>query len=95
MTIAETVRAHLPAEVAEAPRVDLDVRPVLESGGEPFALIMETAESVPPRHVLRLRAPFKPVPLFAAMRARGWASWVASGDGEDWTICFYRKADFS
>ena len=91
----ETVEATLPAGVAEAPHVDLDVRPVLREGGEPFALIMETASSVPPRHVFRLRATFKPVPLFAVMRARGWASWIASGEGDDWTVWFYRRADFA
>ena len=95
MPTPEAPEANLPAGVAEAPRVDLDVRPVLKEGGEPFSLIMETASSVPPGHVFRLRATFKPVPLFAVMRARGWASWVASGEGDDWTICFYRKADFA
>jgi hypothetical protein len=95
MTIPEAVEARLPVGVAGAPRVDLDVRPVLAAGGEPFALIMETAAAVPPRHVLRLRAPFKPVPLFAVMRAKGWGSWVAAGAGDDWSVCFYRRADFA
>ncbi len=95
LSIAQTVEARLPDGVAEAPRVDLDVRPVLAAGEEPFMLIMETAEAVPARHVFALRAPFKPVPLFAVMRAKGWAAWVASGAGDDWTVCFYRKADFA
>ncbi|HLT47957.1 MAG TPA: DUF2249 domain-containing protein [Rubricoccaceae bacterium] len=95
MSILETIETRLPEAVAEAPCVDLDVRPVLAAGGEPFALIMETAAAVPPRHVLRLRATFKPVPLFAVMRAKGWGSWVAAGAGDDWTVCFYRRADFA
>lgn len=95
MTISEAVQANLPAGVAEAPCVDLDVRPVLQAGGEPFAAIMEAVAAVPPGHVFRLRATFRPVPLFAVMRAKGWASWIASGAEDDWTVCFYRKADFA
>lgn len=53
------------AGVTERERVDLDVRPILREGGEPFSLIMETAGRVPAGHVLRLRATFKPAPFSA------------------------------
>lgn len=74
--------------------VELDVRPILRNGGEPFTLIMETASHVPAGHVLRLRATFKPVPLLGVMRVKGWAHWIAHGEGEDWEIWFYRLDDF-
>lgn len=74
--------------------VELDVRPLLRSGEEPFSLIMETVSRMPPGYVLRLRATFKPVPLFGVMRLKGWAHWIAHGEGDDWEIWFYRSADF-
>ena len=88
-----TARPGPLARVSETDCVDLDVRPILRGGGEPFSLIMETAASVPAGHVLRLRATFKPVPLFAVMRVRGWSHWVERGDGDDWTVWFYRSGE--
>ena len=90
-----TTRPEALAGVAESERVELDVRPILREGGEPFARIMETVEHVPPGHVLRLRATFKPVPLFGVMRTRGWKYWIEHGEGDDWIIWFYRKKDFA
>jgi hypothetical protein len=83
----------LPA-VAAAPRVELDVRPILREGGEPFSIIMRAAGEVPAGHVLVLRATFRPVPLFAVLGAKGWGHAVESGAGDDWTVLFYRRADF-
>lgn len=82
------------AGVTERERVELDVRPVLRDGGEPFSLIMETVGRVPDGHVLRLRATFKPVPLFGVMRVRGWKYWIEYGEGDDWIVWFYRTRDF-
>ncbi len=81
------------AAITEAECVELDVRPVLRDGGEPFSLIMSTVREVPEGHVLRLRATFKPVPLFGVMRARGWRHWVEHGEGDDWIVWFYRTDD--
>ncbi len=72
----------------------LDVRPILREGREPSSLVMEIAAEVPPGGVLRLRATFKPVPLFGAMRAKGWKHWVEFGEADDWCVWFYRKNDF-
>lgn len=92
MMVSESLSA--PAAVADAPRTSLDVRPVLEAGGEPFGQIMSAAAAVPTGHVFCLRATFKPVPLFGVMHLRGWSYWIESGSGNDWTICFYRHGDF-
>ncbi len=94
MTSNHSSARTVPEAAAAAPRMDLDVRPVLAGGGEPLGLILETLARVPPGHVFQLRAPFEPVPLFVVLRLRGWAYWIESGAGEDWTVCFYRSADF-
>lgn len=71
------------------------MRPILLAGGEPFSQIMETAAAVPPGHILRLRATFKPMPLFGVMRAKGWKHWIEYGEGDDWIVWFYRVKDFA
>lgn len=90
-----TTRPDPLARITENECVELDVRPILREGGEPFALIMETASRVPPGHVFCLRATFKPVPLFGVMRAKGWKHWIERGHGEDWIVWFYRAKDFA
>ncbi len=89
------VREAMPdalAGLTEAERVDLDVRPILRDGGEPFSVIMKAVGAVPAGHALRLRATFRPVPLYAVMRVRGWKHWVERGEGDDWIVWFYRAA---
>ena len=53
--------------------LELDVRPALARGEEPFALIMEAVDTLAPGQALRLIAPFRPVPLFNVMANRGFA----------------------
>lgn len=80
--------------VTEEQFVELDVRPILRDGSEPFSQIMQTARAVPERHVLRLRATFKPTPLFGVLHTKGWKHWIEHGEGDDWIICFYRPLNF-
>ena len=70
MATVDTARPDLLAEITEEQMVDLDVRPILRDGGEPFSLIMETATQVPPGGIFRLRATFKPLPLFGVMKMK-------------------------
>ncbi len=49
---------------------ELDVRPLLAKGQEPFQAIMTAVESLLPGQSLLLIAPFKPVPLFSVMEKR-------------------------
>ena len=81
-----------PAELAGLPpekQRTLDVRAMLRSGGEPFGEIMEAISQVPPGGALRLRTTFKPAPLFAVLRVRGWKHWIEHGEDDDWIVWFY------
>lgn len=70
------------------PPYDLDVRPILREGGEPFSVIMGAVEALAPGQSLRLLATFKPIPLFHVMGARGFdASAREIGNG-DWEVIF-------
>lgn len=68
--------------------VDLDVRPILRSGGEPFQEIMGTVAALRPGEGLRLLATFKPVPLFSVLGAKGFSHEERELDGGDWEVLF-------
>ena len=70
------------------PYYDLDVRPILREGGEPFSVIMQAVSALAPGQSLRLFATFKPLPLFQVLGARGFdASAREIGNGE-WEVIF-------
>lgn len=69
--------------------VDLDVREDLRNGQEPFSRIMAARREVPPGGVLRLRAIFEPVPLYAVMAKQGFDHWTEELAADDWRVWFY------
>jgi uncharacterized protein (DUF2249 family) len=71
--------------------VQLDVRPILRGGGEPFSVIMEAVGRAGTDGALRLRATFEPKPLFRVLGAQGFRHWVEHGEGDDWIVWFYRE----
>ncbi len=68
--------------------IDIDVRPVLRAGGEPFSQIMQAMDALEPGQGIRLFATFKPIPLLDVMASRGFSHEVLElGDGE-WQVEF-------
>jgi uncharacterized protein (DUF2249 family) len=64
----------LPAEVAEAgssSERELDVRPILARGGDPFDHIMKTTATLAKGEALHLVVGFEPTPLYVVMRSAG------------------------
>ena len=83
----------MPAELAQlddALITDLDVRDDLRRGQEPFSRIMTAQGSIAPGGVLRLRAIFEPVPLYAALGRMGFSHWTRKLADDDWEVWFYR-----
>lgn len=70
------------------PYYELDVRPILRAGDEPFSAIMEAVASLEPGQGLRLLATFKPVPLFQVLGARGFEPAAREIGGGDWEVLF-------
>lgn len=70
------------------PPYDLDVRPLLRAGGEPFSAIMEAVAALAPGQALRLLATFKPVPLFQVLGARGFEPSAREIGNGDWEVLF-------
>lgn len=67
---------------------ELDVRPVLREGGEPFQDIMAAVQALKPGEGLRLLSTFKPTPLLPLMNQKGFSNEARELDAGDWEIIF-------
>lgn len=89
-------QASAPAPMSADIRVDapiaedLDVRPLLANGEEPFSVIMAAAARVPAHAALRLRTSFEPVPLYDVLGGRGFQHAAHQLGPDDWEIVFLR-----
>ena len=68
--------------------VDVDVRPILRAGGEPFEKIMEAVSALQPGQGLRLFATFKPTPLLHVLGSKGFTHEAKELDGGEWEVLF-------
>lgn len=68
--------------------IDVDVRPILRAGGEPFSVIMQAVEELEPGQGLRLFATFKPIPLFGVLGSRGFSHEAIELDDGEWEVRF-------
>lgn len=68
--------------------VELDVRPILRAGGEPFEQIMQTIGGLQPGQGLRLLATFKPTPLLHVLGSKGFTHEIKELDGGEWEVLF-------
>jgi uncharacterized protein (DUF2249 family) len=68
--------------------VELDVRPVLRAGGEPFEKIMEAVSGLQPEEGLRLFATFMPTPLLHVLGAKGYTHKAKELTGGEWEVEF-------
>jgi uncharacterized protein (DUF2249 family) len=90
--IPETLAGGPPAHLAELPAsriLDVDVREELRGGREPFGRIMAARKALPADGVLRVRAIFEPVPLYAVMERQGLAHWTERLADDDWRVWFH------
>lgn len=66
--------------------VEVDVRPTLRAGGEPFGEIMAAVNALTPGQGLRLYATFKPTPLLHVLGSKGFTHDAKEIDGGDWEV---------
>lgn len=69
----------------------LDVRPILEAGGEPFQAIMAAAREVKPGERLVLEVLFEPIPLYKVLAKQGFAAWCERVGERHYRAHFYRQ----
>lgn len=81
-----------PPWVERAPSpTEIDVRPIMARGEEPFKEIMAVARTVPIGAAFRLWAGFEPLPLFDVLAKQGFAHWARQRGPEEWEIVFFRE----
>ncbi|WP_243090960.1 DUF2249 domain-containing protein [Thermus neutrinimicus] len=69
----------------------LDVRPILEQGGEPFQAIMAAALEVGPGKKLVLEVLFEPIPLYKVLGKKGFLAWCEQLGEKHYRVHFYRQ----
>jgi uncharacterized protein (DUF2249 family) len=67
---------------------ELDVRPILRAGGEPFSAIMEAVNGLAAGQSFRLLATFQPVPLYGVLAKKGFDHVAQEIGGGDWEVMF-------
>lgn len=71
--------------------IELDVREDLKNKIEPFQKIMEATKQLVANDIFILHAPFKPVPLFAVLKAKGFTHEEEELDKKHWKVTFTKK----
>lgn len=72
--------------------VELDVREDIKNKLEPFQKIMEAITDLKEQDVFILHVPFKPAPLFAVMKGKGFEHEIEELDKEHFKVTFTKKA---
>lgn len=68
----------------------LDVRPLLERGGEPLTTIRARVDALETGEGLLLIAPFLPSPLIEKLGSEGFASKFERGAAGEWIVYFWK-----
>jgi len=71
---------------------ELDARPILAGGGDPFGRIVEALSALGPDEGLRLIVGFEPVPLYDALAKRGFGHHTERGP-DAFHVYFHRDPD--
>lgn len=72
--------------------IDLDVRPVLDSGKDPLNLILKEVNKLKANQVLKLANSFEPIPLIQLLGKRGFETYSEIVD-ENLTYTYFHKTD--
>ncbi len=75
----------------ESKTIELDVREDLNNKLEPFQKIMDAISGLEENDVFILHATFKPVPLFAVLKAKGFTHEAEELEKKHWKITFTKK----
>lgn len=71
--------------------VILDIRPQLQAGQEPFALIMDTVSKLGAGQAMKIITPFQPTPLFALLKAKGFGHQCRKIGSDHWESIFSKQ----
>ena len=69
---------------------DLDVRPILNEGKDPFNLILGKVKALNAGQTLRIINDFEPIPLIQLLAKQGFQTWSEVLDGGVWHTWFFK-----
>lgn len=69
-----------------------DVRPIIDSGKDPFLEIMAKIKSLDADEVLHLINSFEPIPLYSVLEKKGYDHWTEK-DGNVYNAFFFKTTD--
>lgn len=71
---------------------EIDIRPVIASGGCPLTFVIETVATMPATDSLRLIAPFEPIPMCAKLAELGFNHESSRREDGAFEVLFTRRA---
>lgn len=80
--------------ISEDKIIQLDVRPVLDKGRDPFNDIMSKVKELKNNEVFLLINSFEPIPLYSVLGNKGFDHWTEKVD-DIYKVYFFRKKDNS
>jgi uncharacterized protein (DUF2249 family) len=84
--------ADAPSWLSDATIVqELDARPIMARGEEPFKQIMGAAQGIPTGSAFRLIAGFEPLPLYGVLEKQGFAHHSIKHATDHWEVIFHRE----
>ncbi len=92
---AETTEENMPDFMEQLDHfkvIDLDVRPLMEKGEDPFGLITQEIRLLKAGQILKLINTFEPVPLIELLEKQGFESY-SQADGEDTVYTWFYKTE--
>ncbi len=72
--------------------IDLDVRPVLASGTDPFKIILEKTKEIEGGQALKIINTFKPAPLITLLERQGFVAYTEVIDA-NWVETYFYKPE--
>lgn len=96
--VAEAVAQHAPMpaflqQLKPADVLDLDVRPILAAGRDPFNLIMKKTGELATGQALRIINDFDPIPLVQLLGKRGFRTWGEILEGGVFHTYFFKGGE--
>ena len=73
--------------------IELDVRPVIETGKDPLKVILQKVKELETGHILKIINSFEPTPLMHLLRKQGFESYAKIISDELVHTYFYKKTD--
>ena len=88
--MAQTEKPELLKTISADNIQKLDVRPIIDSGKDPFLEIMGKVKSLKDNEVFHLINSFEPLPLYSVLQSKGYEHWTEKDDNV-FNVFFYKN----